>query len=88
MSPQQEAVDHKAGLHLVERQDHVGLSLDTVRALISAHGLGGDVALQGELAAASARTHQTNPETFGRLMPGCASLNSMDRALTQIDGQG
>lgn len=77
-----------AGLRLVERQDQVGLRLDPVRALISAHRLGGDVTLTGELPAPAAGARQTDPEARRCLMPGCTGLDGMNHALTHIDGQG
>jgi hypothetical protein len=78
----------ETGLRLVERQDQLGMSLDPVRALISAHGLGGDVTLTSELPAPTARARQADPEAFGCLVSRRASLDGMDHALTQIDGQG
>jgi hypothetical protein len=64
------------------------MSLDPVRALIAAHGLGCDVAHPGELPAPAARACQVHPEALRRFMPRRTGLDGMDHALTQIDGQG
>ena len=83
-----EFIQVDAGLRLVERQDQVGLRLDPVRALISAHRLRRDVALAGALPTPASGARQTAPAAFSRLMPGRPCLDGMDYALSQIDGQG
>ncbi|KQO85745.1 hypothetical protein ASF36_25195 [Methylobacterium sp. Leaf90] len=64
------------------------MSLDPTQALIAVHRLGRDVALTGEARTSPTGARQADPKAFGSFVSGGASLDGMDHALAQIDGEG
>jgi hypothetical protein len=75
-------------VRLTGLQDERGLSLDAVRALVSALRLGSEAALLDEALVPANGAGGAHAEPLGGLAARGALLNGSDHTLAQVDGQG